>query len=108
MIHAAFQNSLASFRRSLVGFLQHIRSRRNQQLLLLGLAHKQLVKFPSLLVWQLLEFPRQWTSTPHTLPFHTFRRLNENYRRSRPCPLNGRPSKREGRPLKDNPMMRSQ
>ncbi|GBM15136.1 hypothetical protein AVEN_242176-1 [Araneus ventricosus] len=33
------------------------------------IAHKQLGKFPSLLVWQLLECPRQWTPTLHTPPF---------------------------------------
>ncbi|GBO31367.1 hypothetical protein AVEN_133769-1 [Araneus ventricosus] len=59
-----------------------------------GLAHKQLGKFPSLLVRQLLECPRHWNSFFILFILHTFRRFNDNFRRSRPCPLNGRPSKR--------------
>ncbi|GBM69128.1 hypothetical protein AVEN_6360-1 [Araneus ventricosus] len=97
MLHAAFRDikgGLASFRRSLEGFPQHTCPRQNHQLILLGLAHKQLGKFLSLLLWYLVESPRQWTSTLQTLPFHTFRRFNENYRRSRPCLPNGRLSKR--------------
>ncbi|GBN24582.1 hypothetical protein AVEN_74966-1 [Araneus ventricosus] len=67
MLHAAFQNikGLAHFGvrwRVFFNTFVPVGIINFYYLILLG-------KFPSLSVWQLLECPRQWTSTLHTLPF---------------------------------------
>ncbi|GBN41140.1 hypothetical protein AVEN_192770-1 [Araneus ventricosus] len=97
MLHAAIQNikGLRHFGVRWRVFFNTFAPVGNHQLLMLGLTLKQLGKFPILLVRQLLECPRQWAPILHTLPLHTFRRFNDNYRRSCPCPLNGLPSKRD-------------
>ncbi|GBN36489.1 hypothetical protein AVEN_219953-1 [Araneus ventricosus] len=70
MLHAAFQNikCLPHFGVRWRVFFNTFVPVGINQLLFLGLAYKQLGKFPSLLVWQLLECPRQRTPTLHTLP----------------------------------------
>ncbi|GBM90202.1 hypothetical protein AVEN_82199-1 [Araneus ventricosus] len=70
MLHVAFQNIKVCLISAFVGGFSSTHSTQSEyQLLLLGLAHKQVGKFPSLLVWQLPECPRQWPSILHTLSF---------------------------------------
>ncbi|GBN72241.1 hypothetical protein AVEN_126640-1 [Araneus ventricosus] len=94
MLHAVFQNIRAFLISAFVGGFSSAHSSPSESSTFIVWSCSQTAwKISKSVNAAATGMPSKWTSTLPIVPLHTFRKFNDSHRRSRPHPLNGRPSR---------------